>query len=125
MPRRSTRLESEGAEFLVLGQLLIRGMEAYKAYHSKTFAFPHKLLEKLRSVQLAQQFVGGVLLPRAKRNDCLIVVTRSGRYWGLTGRRNVVIYEGSETRSAHLSPSSRGGNSILRFLTRRYQSLAA
>ena len=32
MARRSTRLESEGAEFLVLGQLLIRGMGAYKAY---------------------------------------------------------------------------------------------
>ena len=32
MPRRDTRLESEGAEFLVLGQLLIRGVPAYKTY---------------------------------------------------------------------------------------------
>ena len=32
MPRRDTRLESEGAEFLVLGQLLIQGASAYKAY---------------------------------------------------------------------------------------------
>lgn len=33
MPRRrDTRLESEGAEFLVLGQLLIAGVEAHKAY---------------------------------------------------------------------------------------------
>lgn len=94
-------------------------------YHSKTFSFPHKLLEKLRSVQLAKQFVDGVLLSRAKHNDCLIVVTRSARYWGLTGRRNVVVYEGSETRSAHLSRSSRGGSAILRFLTRRYQFHAA
>lgn len=31
-PRRNTRLESEGAEFLVLGQLLIAGIEAHKAY---------------------------------------------------------------------------------------------
>ena len=30
--RRNTRLESEGAEFLVLGQLLIAGIEAHKAY---------------------------------------------------------------------------------------------
>lgn len=30
--RRDTRLESEGAEFLVLGQLLIAGIEAHKAY---------------------------------------------------------------------------------------------
>jgi hypothetical protein len=32
MARRNTRLESEGAEFLVLGQLLITGIEAHKAY---------------------------------------------------------------------------------------------
>ena len=110
--------------------ILMKKLDRYEreilgAYHSKTLAFPHKLLEKLRSVQLVQQFVDSVLLPRAKRNDCLIVVTRFARYWGLTGRRNVVVYEGSETRSAHLSPSSRSGSAILRFLTRRYQSYAA
>jgi len=32
LPRRDTRLESEGAEFLVLGELLIRGIPGYKAY---------------------------------------------------------------------------------------------
>ncbi|MDR0776873.1 MAG: hypothetical protein LBE81_09595 [Azonexus sp.] len=32
MPRQNTRLESEGAEFLVLGNLLIRGIAAYKSY---------------------------------------------------------------------------------------------
>ena len=31
-PRKDTRLEAEGAEFLVLGQLLIAGIEAHKAY---------------------------------------------------------------------------------------------
>lgn len=30
--RRDTRLESEGAEFLVLGQRLVAGIEAHKAY---------------------------------------------------------------------------------------------
>ena len=30
--RMDTRLQSEGAEFLVLGQLLIEGIEAHKAY---------------------------------------------------------------------------------------------
>ena len=35
MPSRlNTRLESEGAEFLVLGQLLITGVEATKAYRN-------------------------------------------------------------------------------------------
>lgn len=32
MPRQNTRIESEGAEFLVLGQLLIAGIPAYKSY---------------------------------------------------------------------------------------------
>ena|SRR5690348_121589 len=32
MPRQNTRLESEGAEFLVLGQLLTLGIPAFKAY---------------------------------------------------------------------------------------------
>jgi hypothetical protein len=32
MPRQNTQLESEGAEFLVLGQLLIQGIPTYKTY---------------------------------------------------------------------------------------------
>ncbi len=32
MLRRNTQLESEGAEFLVVGELLIRGIPAYKNY---------------------------------------------------------------------------------------------
>ena len=32
MPRQNTRIESEGAEFLVLGQLLIAGIPTYKSY---------------------------------------------------------------------------------------------
>ena len=32
MSRQNTKLESEGAEFLVLGQLLARGIPAYKTY---------------------------------------------------------------------------------------------
>ena len=32
MPRQNTQLESEGAEFLVLGQLLIQGIPSYKMY---------------------------------------------------------------------------------------------
>jgi hypothetical protein len=32
MPRRDTKLESEAAEFLVLAQLLLEGISAFKAY---------------------------------------------------------------------------------------------
>ncbi len=34
MARLDTKLESEGAEFLVLGNLLIEGIESYKSYHN-------------------------------------------------------------------------------------------
>ena len=30
MPRQNTRLEAEGAEFLLLGHLLVEGLQAYK-----------------------------------------------------------------------------------------------
>lgn len=32
MPRLDTRLEAEGAEFLVLGQLLLQRIASYKTY---------------------------------------------------------------------------------------------
>jgi hypothetical protein len=32
MPKKNTRLEAEGAEFLVLGHLLVEGLQAYKMY---------------------------------------------------------------------------------------------
>ncbi len=32
MARQNTRLEAQGAEFLVLGQLLVEGLQAYKMY---------------------------------------------------------------------------------------------
>lgn len=32
MPRLNTQLQATGAEFLVLGNLLIQGIQAYKAY---------------------------------------------------------------------------------------------
>jgi hypothetical protein len=32
LPRQNTKLESEGAEFLVLGNLLVTGVACYKAY---------------------------------------------------------------------------------------------
>jgi hypothetical protein len=34
MARQDTKLESEGAEFLVLGHLLIEGIDAYKSYRN-------------------------------------------------------------------------------------------
>ncbi len=85
-------------------------------YHSVNFAVPSRVFNSLRSVNLARSFVHEELLPRAKSGDCLIVVTRAVKHWQLPKHRNVVAYTTAETRSAYLSPRSRGGSAILRFL---------
>jgi hypothetical protein len=94
-------------------------------YHSAHFMLPTKFLKQLHSVKLAQQFVHDVLVPRAKRNECIVIVTRSSKHWGLARSRNVLLYDGPETRSAHLSPNSRGGKAILAFLQRIYEKRPA
>ncbi len=89
-------------------------------YHSKRFAFPSRLASSLRSAQLAKAYVHDVLLPNARRKDCLVIATRAVGMWELPKSRNVVAYEGPETRSGHLSPGSRGGESMLNFLRERF-----
>jgi hypothetical protein len=85
-------------------------------YHSSIGPLPTSLLRRLRSVELARNFVHDTLLPRARSGDAVLIVTRKARQWGLTARKGVVIYNGSEARSAHLSLNSRGGAEMLKRL---------
>ena len=39
-------------------------------------------------------------------------MTRQAQHWGIEPTENVVVYNGAEARSAHLSPRSRGGLAI-------------
>ncbi len=89
-------------------------------YHSASFGIPGRVLDKLRSVRLARAYVSEVLLPRARADNALLVVTRQGKRWGLPVHENVTVYEGAETRAAHLGPNSRGGKAILERLQRRW-----
>ena len=89
-------------------------------YHSVKFSVPTGVSNSLRSVRLARAFVQEELLPRAKNGDCLLVVTRAAKHWQLSAHRNVIIYGATEARSAHLSPNSRGGLAILKFLLQSY-----
>jgi len=89
-------------------------------YHSVNFAVPGRVLNSLRSVQLARAFVHEELVPRAKSADCLVVVTRAVKNWQLPAHRNIVAYTATEARSAHLSAKSSGGSAILKFLVRAY-----
>lgn len=86
-------------------------------YHSSSFSVSNKTLNHLRSVELARSFAPDVLRARAASGKCLLIVARRADPWGLRASPNVVVYRGPEARAARLTPSSRGGRRILRFLS--------
>ncbi len=75
-------------------------------YHSKSFGRHALLLSKLPSTKAMLAFARGELIDRAKRDEVTIIVTRGARYWKLPKQKNVILYEGGETRAAHLTPKS-------------------
>lgn len=87
-------------------------------YHSQRFGVPARILRRLRSVQLAHEHVHEQVLPRAGRGEVTVLVMRQAKAWGVTPGRGVVVYEGSESRGAHVSPGSPGGRAMLRALVR-------
>ncbi len=80
-------------------------------YHSKNFG-AGPLLKHLPSARMMRNYVHEVLVPRAESNEITVIATRGVRNWGLTPSANILLYEGSETRSAHLTLGSRGGKRI-------------
>lgn len=87
-------------------------------YHSQSFGLSNKILESLSSVRTITQYARNVLVPRARSGEAVIVVARKRDRWGLEQQDNVVVYEGSETRAAHLTPESR--SAILEHLMRSF-----
>lgn len=84
-------------------------------YHSKSFG-AGSLLKRLPSARVMLDYVNDILIPKVQSNDVTIVVTRSVRNWDLQKHKNIVVYEGGETRSAHLTLKSRGGKAIAKHL---------
>ena len=77
MPRQDTKLESEGAEFLVLGQLLIEGIPAYKSYsNSPRYDLVATWPETNRSarIQVKSRWATGDTAFPIKNIDCDFVV---------------------------------------------------
>jgi hypothetical protein len=75
-------------------------------YHSKEFG-SYGVIKQLPSSQAAIQFARTELVNKAKNDEITIIVTRGTQHWGLPEGRNVVLYHGNETRSAHFTPQSR------------------
>ncbi len=88
-------------------------------YHSKSFG-ANSLIKKFASSQAMKEYVHDVLVPQAKREEILIVATRSVKAWELQmldeKYKNIVVYNSSESRASHLSLKSRGGQAICRHL---------
>jgi hypothetical protein len=80
-------------------------------YHSKSFGSA-PLLNILPSVSVMLSFVHEILIPKAEDDKVVIIATRSVKNWRLPEHENIITYEGGETRSAHLSLTSRGGVAI-------------
>ena len=87
-------------------------------YHSSSYGLTDRVVRSLRSVKLARAFVADVLMPRARAGRTLLVVARKAGHWGIPRTKGVIVYKAAETRAAHLTPRSRGGQAILRHLRR-------
>jgi hypothetical protein len=80
---------------------------------------PSGTLLRLPSAKTARNYVFEELLPRAKRGDLALIVTRQAATWALGSageREGMVVYDRYQARGASLSPASPGGNAILRRL---------
>lgn len=84
-------------------------------YHSKSFG-AGSLLNKLPSVKLMRNYVQDVVIPKAMSDKAIVIATRQIKMWQLPEHKNIVMYKGGETRSAHLTISSRGGQAIAKKL---------
>lgn len=88
MPRQDTTLESEGAEFLVLGQLLIRGIAAYKTYTNMPgydIVAAHPENKRCARIQVKSRWRTGAPSFLIKNFDCdfvVVVLLNRGRKGG-------------------------------------------
>lgn len=84
-------------------------------YHSATFRDSGGWLKQLRSVSLAREFVRDYVVPKVNRSEAIVIATRQVGLWALPVMPGVVQYSGGQTRGAHLTPASPGGEAILRW----------
>ncbi len=73
-------------------------------------------LKRLPSVQMAREFVDGVVMPRVRSGEAIVIVTRQVKLWGIGEEPGVVLYSAGQARAAYLTPGSLGGRAILDYL---------
>ncbi len=84
-------------------------------YHSYNFKFNSQLQSIVSSNKIVE-FVHKNIIPKTNNNNCLAICTRASKAWGLEEQKNVIVYNSSESRGAHISLNSRSGSKLKEFL---------
>lgn len=87
-------------------------------YHSRSSL---KLPNNLPSSILARGFVSDLIRNRVERKKAIVIATRHVKEWELPSRKidGVIKYKKGQTRGAHLTPGTPGGDAIFEFLSNR------
>lgn len=86
-------------------------------YYSSAFGLSDRVVNEMASPKLVKRFVHEEVLPKARAGEALVVVTRQAKRWGVEGGEGTVVYEGNDTRAAHIGQSSPAGALITKFLS--------
>jgi hypothetical protein len=85
-------------------------------YHSYRFG-PDSLAKSLSSARAARKYIQETVVPLAQAEEKTLIVTRRVRDWEIKDHpheKEIIIYNGSEARGAHLTRNTKGGQAILR-----------
>lgn len=83
-------------------------------YHSVSFGLTKKKIDQFESARLMNAFFRNYVIPRCKRGECVVIVTRSSRFWDPPKNiENLLIYDGQQARGAYLTESTEGGKAIM------------
>jgi hypothetical protein len=111
-------IADQGSYYSAL-QKLSRRIAAIELIPYHSLVCPSGILSILPSVRIAKQYVHDVLVPRARRREITLIVTRQVKAWGLgdlESAPDIVTYNGGQARGASLSTHSPGGTAMLRRL---------
>lgn len=120
MTRQNTQLQSEGAEFLVLGQLLVQGIPSYKAYQGSAgcdLVAANPDTHRAARIQVKSRWrtgAEGLMIKRFDRDFVVVVLLNRG-----SGRRRrseapaILRGAGLRDRGGRQRPQQQLGKDIL------------
>ncbi len=115
-------MNTRGCSYQSASRILSKRIAAleFVPYHSTDSGYIPPLRHMLKSSQLVTSYLHERIIPRAERNEALVVITRGRKKWRAPRAKNLVVYESGQARSASLSLKSTGGRKIIRWLSGRH-----